>query len=359
MNNHNDTPPETSVSIKIPFKTVFSVLAILVFVAAIRILAPMFMTLFLSILVSVALMPILNWLVQHKVPRWLGIMLIAVCLSAAIIGFCATMLPKLFEEFSIFIDNLPKIKAEILQYISVNNPMRPLLEQNLTKKAMVPEAKNFSMVFAAGNAVFSGFLEVALVFIFAIYLLSDGPGLIDWIKAFFSIPTQEKIELTTTEVSKIIFSYMSGLVICSTLCFIFVFVSMLCLHVPNALLLGVIAGVFDVLPVLGLFISLIPALIFGFTVSADTALIILGLYLIYHAIENYFIVPYLYGNRLRVPSFVILVSLLSAGLLAGVEGAVAILPIVASYPIFEKIWLKKVVRSQTIVEHSKNQTSKV
>jgi hypothetical protein len=45
--------------------------------------------------------------------------------------------------------------------------------------------------------------------------------------------------------------------------------------------------------------------------------------------------------------------LIGAGLLAGVEGAIAILPVVASYPIIEKIWLKKVVRSQAISEHNR------
>ena len=350
MNPENE---RTTVWIKIPFKTFLAVLVIIVLAVAIKILAELLMTLFLATLVATSLMPVLNWMEHHKVPRWLGITLIATCLSGAIIGFFVTIMPKLFQEVSIFVENLPKLKEQMMQYLSPSNPIRPVLEENMSKKAIMPDAKNVSGLFAAGNVVFGGLLEVVFIFVFGVYLLSDGPRILEWSKAFFQPATQEKIDQTFHEVSKIIFSYVSGVVISSVLCFGYVLLVMSILHVPNRLLIAVIAGVFDILPVLGLFVSIVPAVLFGLTVSVNTALIIVGAYLVYHALENYFILPALYGKRLRMPSIVILVSLIAGGLVGGVEGAIAILPVVASYPIIEKIWLKKVVRSQAISEHNR------
>ena len=63
------------------------------------------------------------------------------------------------------------------------------------------------------------------------------------------------------------------------------------------------------------------------------------------------IVPLVYGKKLRVSSFVVFVALLAAGLIGGVEGAIVVLPIVASYPIIERIWLKPYLRRETIAVH--------
>lgn len=57
-----------------------------------------------------------------------------------------------------------------------------------------------------------------------------------------------------------------------------------------ALLLGVLAGIFDVLPMIGIFLALAPAVLMGLTVSPQTALIIVG-YIGYHLLGDYFIVP--------------------------------------------------------------------
>ena len=65
------------------------------------------------------------------------------------------------------------------------------------------------------------------------------------------------------------------------------------------------------------------------------------LYLFYHAVENYVLVPKIYGNSLRLSTLTVLLSLTVAGIIAGVGGAIAALPIAASFPVIERIWLKK------------------
>ena len=58
-----------------------------------------------------------------------------------------------------------------------------------------------------------------------------------------------------------------------------------------------------------------------------------------------------YGNRLRLSGFTVLLATLSAGFLAGIEGAISILPVVASYPVIEKIWLRPFLGKNVIDEH--------
>jgi len=106
-----------------------------------------------------------------------------------------------------------------------------------------------------------------------------------------------------------------------------------------------------VLPLIGFFLFAIPAVALAFTVSPTTAALVAALYVAYHLIENYFIVPKVYGNRLRLSTLTVLVSCLAAGLVAGVVGVILVLPIVASYPIFERIWLQPYLQRGTVQEH--------
>ena len=77
------------------------------------------------------------------------------------------------------------------------------------------------------------------------------------------------------------------------------------------------------------------------------------LYVAYHIIENYFIVPKVYGDRLRLSTLTVLVCCLAAGLLAGIVGVILVLPIVASYPILERIWLQPYLQGGTVEKHEK------
>ena len=77
----------------------------------------------------------------------------------------------------------------------------------------------------------------------------------------------------------------------------------------------------------------------------------LGLYVAYHAIENYWIVPKIYGSRMRLSGLTVLVTFLVAVALGGIVGAIVALPIAAAYPIIERIWLARWVGRETVRKH--------
>ena len=80
------------------------------------------------------------------------------------------------------------------------------------------------------------------------------------------------------------------------------------LKVPAALLLAVLAGVFDFVPVLGFICSSVPAVVLALTVSPGVALIVAGLYVGYHLIENYYIGPKVFGGRLRLSHLAVILA---------------------------------------------------
>jgi predicted PurR-regulated permease PerM len=123
------------------------------------------------------------------------------------------------------------------------------------------------------------------------------------------------------------------------------------LKVPMALLLAVLAGMVDIVPILGILIALVPAALMALTVSPTTALIVVGGYLFYHGLEDYLIVPKVYGNKLKISTLAVLVAMLAGGVVAGVLGAIIALPIVAAYPSLERLWFARGLEPEVIKDH--------
>jgi len=123
--------------------------------------------------------------------------------------------------------------------------------------------------------------------------------------------------------------------------------------VPAALLLAVMAGVCDFVPVLGFIASSIPAILLGFTVSTNTALTVALIFVAYHTAENYLIGPWAYGDRLRLSNVAVVLAFVVGASVAGVIGALIALPVAAVYPAIERIWLREKLPEETVAEHKR------
>ena len=74
-------------------------------------------------------------------------------------------------------------------------------------------------------------------------------------------------------------------------------------------------------------------------------------YLAYHLLETYFLLPRIYGNKLKISTLSVLLALLVGGRLQGIIGAVLVLPLVAAYPIIERHWLAGFLRTRVLTDH--------
>ena len=98
-------------------------------------------------------------------------------------------------------------------------------------------------------------------------------------------------------------------------------------------------------------LATLPAVLLAVTVSPSAAGGIFLLYVLYHVVESYFIVPRVYGHRLRLSTLAVLLALLAGTTLQGLIGAVLVLPLVAAYPIVERIWLASYLGSEVLKDH--------
>jgi predicted PurR-regulated permease PerM len=308
--------------------------------------------LLLALLIAVAFLPLIQWTQRHRWPKWAGVLLGALILLGSTTLFVVILAPTIGNQGTAFVKNLPALKAQLFARLPPSGPIRDFANQLSNSPALSNPEPIMKYLAAWGSVVLESLVGFLVVLIVAIYFLADGERVYKWFLAFLPEIERQKVSVAAEEVATVVSHYVVGQVITSVLCAAYAFGVLVVFHVPDATLLAVLAGVFDVLPLIGFFLFAIPAVAMAFTVSPTTAAVVAGLYLAYHLIENYFIVPKVYGNRLQLSTLTVLVACLAAGLVAGVVGIILVLPIVASYPILERIWLQPYLQRGTVQKHA-------
>jgi len=192
---------------------------------------------------------------------------------------------------------------------------------------------------------------IVLGLILTVYLLVEREKTRDWLLAFVPSAVRTKARRTLTESREVVFGYVAGNVATSIFATVFVLVSLTFLKIPAALLLALLAGICDFVPALGFIISGVPAVLLALAVSPPRAMVVAFLYAFYHLLENYWIAPKVYGNRLSLSNVAVLTAFAVGAELGGVIGALLALPIAAAYPVIEKIWLADYLGRDVVAKH--------
>jgi predicted PurR-regulated permease PerM len=310
-----------------------------------------------SILLAVTLQPIRARLSRH-LPQWLATTLISLSLIGAMTLTLGILVPAVISQLSAVTQQWPKIQADVLRSIPERAHVRSFLGQVLSNPRILVGKELPHQLLTFGGMALGGLSSLVLMLTLAVYFMAEEKRTTAWILAFFRPETRFKLHQTMREVGDVISAYVGGQFITSVLVAIYTGFLLTALGVPGALLLSLLAGLLDVLPIVGFILSILPATLLALTVSSRVALIVFSAYVLYHAAENYFIVPIVYGNKLRLSTLAVLLALLAGAMIAGIPGAILSLPIAASYPIIERIWLRRYVGSEVIEKHSGGEEAK-
>ena len=347
-----ETPPPRRLEIHIPPITFLKVGVALLCAYALCVLFPLLLLVFLALFLAVTLHAFVGWLCAKGMKRWVSLWIVIGGLWIVLGVGMALLVPALIDQAAAFSRNLPQLREDMLNQLPAGGAVRINIEHLLDDASWSETQAWLGHFLSAGGIALNGLSQIALVLVIALYLLIDGDKTYEWLLAFFSPLHRSKLRLTSREISKVIFGYVSGQFITSALVMIFTYIVLTLLHVPGALTLAILAGVLDILPILGFIISTVPAILLALSVSPKTAAIVLILYLLFHLFENYFIVPKVYGKNLRLSTLTVLLGLLAGVLLAGIPGSLAALPIIASYAAIERIWLKQFLRDGVSEKHT-------
>ena len=352
--------PETSRSaaprrldVSVSWGTIFRILAAALIVWAVLRLAGPFLLFLVSLLLAVTLNPVAIRLERRGVAHGVAVGILAAAMVAAIALFAWLVVPPLTDQVLYLQHDLATRRPAIERRLAGIHPLVATVVMQILELPRSPEvAASLRRPLAWGRvAVLSGTAAI-LVLVLTLYLILDGRRFYAWLLAYVPRRHRRRIAVTVDEVSEVVIAYVQGQIFTSVVYGLYAFAALTLFRVPAAVPLAVLAAFCDVIPVIGVVASTLPAVLLALTVSPVAAAAVLALYILYHVIENYLLIPRVYGRRLRLSGLAVLIALVVGGTLQGILGAVLILPLVAAYPIVERIWLHAYLSDEVLTDHS-------
>jgi predicted PurR-regulated permease PerM len=311
---------------------------------------PIVMVVLVSLVLAVALEPVVRGLERRRFNRSLAVLLVGAVTLAAFGAFLFAAVAPLTEQTKLLVGRIASFQESVAMRV-------PVAVARVVRRGPQDPGQMISAIAARvpeiATAVLTAAAMTLFAFILTLYLLADGRSTYEWVIAYVPLAHRAKANETVAGVSEAVFAYVAGNLLTSLFAAVFVLVSLTLLKVPGAFMLAVLAGVCDFVPIVGFFVALTPAVLVALTISSGTAVAVAGLYGLCSVIENYALAPKVYGHHLKLSRIAVLLGLSIGAALGGIIGAVLALPVVAAYPIVERIWLSESLGKHVVAEHAR------
>jgi predicted PurR-regulated permease PerM len=300
--------------------------------------------LFVAIVIGTVIRPVVAWLHSHRVPRVAGVILVYLLLLALLIGFVLLLFPLVVEQGTTIAAAMPDY-YQSLRELMVNdlNPWIVRLSEFLP--AALPglepaQQTGEQMLASAGQAL--GFVASAAQVILiatAIPLLAfhwtlNGPRTIQSLLLLVPKSQRESIgELISAMETKVGF-YLAGQSVLCLVIGILALVAYLLIGLPNALVLALVAGVMEAVPLVGPLLGAVPAAVIAFSIAPSKLVWVIVATLVIQQVENSVLVPRVMRKAVGVNPFVSLLAIFAFSSLFGIAGALMAIPIAAMLQLF-------------------------
>jgi predicted PurR-regulated permease PerM len=307
----------------------------------------------IGLVLAYLLLPLVNRLAR-KMPRWLAVLTVYAGGIGLIVVLIAYIAPVVSDQIEQLIDNSPKLMGRLQalgrdlfqQYqSSVPASIRAPLEQGVRNGLGTLQSNISTYIQGIGGFLFAQVLQIintltflvgfAIIPIWLFYILND----VDKGRAFVNRLLHTRIRPDFWNIWSIIdrvFSdYIRGQLILGVAVGVMVGVFLLLLglfdfQVGNyILLLAIIAGITELIPIIGPIIGAVPGVIIGFTVSPATGLAVLVVYVLVQQLENNLLVPRIIGESVGIHPALLTVVLIAMGHVFGLLGVVLAAPLSA------------------------------
>ena len=332
--------------LELPTATIVKVVLTLAIIWLLSVLWTQLLLMGIAALIATALNPVVRRLEQRGWSRQLAVTLIVLAAIAAFGLAGWLMIPTAIDEGKNLAANLPSYVDRGERFLQDYPEVVQRLRDGANRGSASP-GSFFAGVLRFGSSLVQSVVNTVVVLALTIYLLVDGHRVIDWLMRYVPVTQRAKIRRFLPEVSKVVSGYVVGQAITSLLFGVTAFLVLSIAGVPQPLLLALLAALMDAIPIAGILIATVPAVLLALTVSWDAAIVVFVAYMVYQQVENYLIVPRIYRGTLQISSLAVLIAVLIGGQLLGIVGVLVALPIAATVPVIERIWHTELLADDT------------
>ena len=292
--------------------------------------------------------PLIDWLEKRNVPRITGILLVFLVMIGLIAWGVVSLIPIIREQITSLIQNFPAyltsftaqvdslLRSDVLSRLQT----QLLGDSGTLGETVAGQAESIidEMFGNLGN-IFGTLTSIVLAIIttpfILFYLLKDGHNLPYHIMNLVPSKMREKTYTLLRETNLQISQYIRGQLVVAFAVGVMFWLGFVIIGMEYALILGIIAGVLNLIPFLGTFIAFFPIVIVAIVVHSPIMLAkVLIIFTIEQTLEGRVIQPLILGSNLNIHPVTIIAVLLTAGNLFGIPGVILGIPAYAVIKVF-------------------------
>jgi putative heme transporter len=313
------------------------------FLAIFNMIATPLAIIVLAVAIATALAPIVGWL-ERRMPRMLAAILVYIVLFLIIIGIGFLIVPTLIEQGRAFISAAPSYLEAIENWLdNITFVDLDALSGTLFDQLGAISTTLLTVPLNIASAVFEG---LVILFI-ALYWVILIPQMKGFFLSLFPIDRRNRVENVMHRIGESMGGYIRGTAIDGLIVAILTYIGLTIIGVQYSLVLGIIAGMMEIIPVVGPFVA--GFLIVATALAQDPGLALAALIfvLILQQVESNILVPNIMKSQTEISPLLVLIAVLIGSTIGGLMGALVAIPLAAAARIIVKYVIAPAIRKNT------------
>jgi predicted PurR-regulated permease PerM len=318
--------------------TLVVVAVTLVFWLVYRFLAVLLL-LFIAIVLSTAIQPAVNWMYHRGIAKRAGVLAVYLLVLLVVVGILYLLVPVVVRQTTEIVEQLPQYYQTLrgalfnsrfwfLRQLSYQIPPR----LNLDGLGQPDEGETLGRVstfFNYTGLAASGMILVAAVLLLGFYWTLERDRIVGYLVMLAPIKRRDEARGLVAEIENRVGGYVRAQFILSSVVGVMSLIAYMLIGIPYTLVLAIVAGILEAVPMFGPTLGAIPAIIVALSIDLPSAIWVAVAATVIQLLENYLLVPRVMDESVGVRPMVTLLALATFTSLLGLAGAVLAIPVAA------------------------------
>jgi HAD superfamily hydrolase (TIGR01549 family) len=321
---------------------------VIVFLLVLYVFRDLLPTVAIALMLAYLLKPVADVAEQRtKLPRTLAVILIFLVILLAFSTILVTFVPYAVDQVRRLNVDLQELTDTLISFLS--QPIQ-ILDRTFSLQDLVGDLQtalqDLLQPFATQTitllfGVASSLLTVVSILIISFYLVKDADRLRAFMDRMAPPGYTEELRRLREEINHVWKAFFRGQVVLGIVIGLVVWISMTIVGLPNAGLMGLIAGLLEVIPTFGPILATIPALLIAFFQGSTYlpmsnfwfTILVFAIYFVIQQTENAYLVPRIMGRGLLLHPVIIFIGVLAGGILFGALGVLLAAPVIGTFRV--------------------------
>jgi len=307
--------------------------------------------LYVCSLFATGLSPLVRWIERQRflavgkrrVPRPLAILVIYGTVIGTITGIGFAVIPQMVQQAQQFAKELPDLLDRGQQQLTRWGVIAPDTSfKELLQQSPIGGGDAVTVLLTTVWGFVGGLFGMVTILLLTFYMLVESNGIFNFFVRLFPSERRPKVAMVSGLVTEKVSAWLGGQVFLGFLIGATTAIGLGLMGVPYFFVLALIAGIGEMIPMVGPLISAIPAVLVAFTVSPGLALGVAVFFLVQQQLENAVLVPKLMGETVGLNAVTVISALLIGSQLLGFSGALLAVPTAAIIQVLvEELYLSE------------------